>query len=454
MKKLAGTTWGADTTTLKRLYTGRVRLVLEYGMTAWGTTAKSNFDRVSKVQNQATRIVTGAMRLTPIPELETITGLQPLEDRRDTKLLTQAAKFKRIYNHPMKDRLSQPTKGRLKRGSFIHQSRTLEHRHPDILDHDPGDIPQCLAIPTWTDDPPAQIQCSIPGAGKKDSQCGIEKKFLTLEYLQTQYPKESWTQIYTDGSTDEAVRNEGVYIQYPGGGEERMCLATGLYSTNFKAEVEALKLAANHIGANQLASSKVVFLTDAFSVLQALQSKNDADLNDLFSSLARVCTRHTVVLQWIPSHCNIHGNEIADLLAKEGSTKEQGDKSTTYAEAKTIIKAKQLQQKWKQEHPNYNSADAFYLLTRREQVCVFRLRTGHNRLNHHMYNQLHIGQTEQCPCRTSSQTTEHLLQSCPLHEALRKRIWPNPTTAAQKLYGSLEDLRSTAAFAAETGVSI
>ena len=49
MKKLPGTIWGADTVTLRRLYTGRVKPVLEYGMTALGTTAKSNFDWVSKV---------------------------------------------------------------------------------------------------------------------------------------------------------------------------------------------------------------------------------------------------------------------------------------------------------------------------------------------------------------------------------------------------------------------
>ena len=35
-------------------------------MTAWGTTDKSNFDRVSKVQNQATRIITGAIKSTLI----------------------------------------------------------------------------------------------------------------------------------------------------------------------------------------------------------------------------------------------------------------------------------------------------------------------------------------------------------------------------------------------------
>ena len=128
IKKLAGTTRGADTVTLRRLYTGRVRPVLEYGMTTWDTIAKSNFGRFSKVQNQATRIITGAMKSTPVVELKTITGLQSLDDRRDFKLLNQAAKFKRLQDHPMRQRLSQPTKGRLKRESFIHQSRLLERR--------------------------------------------------------------------------------------------------------------------------------------------------------------------------------------------------------------------------------------------------------------------------------------------------------------------------------------
>ena len=103
-------------------------------MTAWGTTAKTNFDRVSKVQNQATRIITGAMKSMPIMELETITGLQSLDDCRDLKLLSQAAKFKRLQDHPMRLRLSQPTKG----------------RQEDILDHDPKEIPPCLAVPAWS----------------------------------------------------------------------------------------------------------------------------------------------------------------------------------------------------------------------------------------------------------------------------------------------------------------
>ena len=279
-------------------------------------------------------------------------------------------------------------------------------------------------------------------------------KSFTQEYLETNYPKESWTLGYTDGSVENAVRNggAGVYIQYAGGKEDKISLATGLYSTNYKAEAEALKTTAARIEASTRASPNVVLLTDALSVLQALQSNRDTELNDLSAALASLCSRHAVTLQWIPSHCNLPGNEAADSLAKVCTTKEQVDRPTSYPEVKTILKAKQ-HSKWRHKHPRYNKADPYYLLTRREQVTVFRLRTGHS-LNYHLYSKLRIGHTEQCPCGTGSQTTEHLLQSCPTYEPLRKGFWPDHTPVARKLYGSLRDLRCTATFIGETGVPI
>ena len=46
--------------TLNKAYVGNVRPALEYGMATWGNPAKSNLDRLTKIQNQATRIMTGA----------------------------------------------------------------------------------------------------------------------------------------------------------------------------------------------------------------------------------------------------------------------------------------------------------------------------------------------------------------------------------------------------------
>ena len=140
----------------------------------------------------------------------------------------------------------------------------------------------------------------------------------------------------------------------------------------------------------------------------------------------------------------------ADSMAKEGTTKKQADRSTSYPEVKAILKAKQ-HSKRRHEHPRYNKADPYYLLTRREQVTVFRLRTGHNRLNYHLYSKLHTGHTEQCTCGTGSQTTEHLLQSCPIYQKgnLARRHSHSP----QALWWP-GDLPCTATFIEETGVSI
>ena len=121
------------------------------------------------------------------------------------------------------------------------------------------------------------------------------------------------------------------------------------------------------------------------------------------------------------------GNEVADALAKEGASKEQTDKSTNLQEARTIIKAKQ-HSRWKERHPRYSSRDPYYQLTRAEQVVIFRLRTGHNRLNYHMYNKFKIGESGQCQCQNDNMTTYHLLQECPLHSALRQNIWEDPKT--------------------------
>ena len=227
---------------------------LEYGITKWETAVKSNFNKVSKIQNQATRIITGAMKYTLITELETATGLEPLEDSwRDTKILVQAAKFKRLPTHPMKERLGEPIKGRLKRESF-------ERRDEDILEHEPRDIPQYFTTPTWSTDQHPLVECSILGVHNKGEQSNIERKYHTMEHINTHFPQDRWTRVYTDGSAKNAVKNggAGIYIKYPDGQDENISNATGVYSTNYKAEVLAIQMAATHVINSPHTSKNVV----------------------------------------------------------------------------------------------------------------------------------------------------------------------------------------------------
>ena len=60
-------------------------------------------------------------------------------------------------------------------------------------------------------------------------------------------------------------------------------------------------------------------LQDSLSVLQSLASENPEDytLRNLIQRLNSMTSRTTAVLQWIPALTGIHGNEVANQLAKE-----------------------------------------------------------------------------------------------------------------------------------------
>ena len=71
-----------------------------------------------------------------------------------------------------------------------------------------------------------------------------------------------------------------------------------------------------------------------------------------------------------------------------------------------------------------------------------------------MYNRFQVGKSEMCLCNSDLMTAEHLLQHCQLHAALRRDMWPEPMPLRDKLYGSMEELRKTAAFVRATGISV
>ena len=178
-----------------------------------------------------------------------------------------------------------------------------------------------------------------------------------------------------------------------------------------------------------------------------LMNPLSASLNSLSAAVLNM------VLQWVPAHCGIRENEKADKLAKDGAQKEQKQNLITLSEVNSIIKS-HSRNTWMLRHPGYNPSDDYHKLGRREQVIIFRLRTGHNRLAHHMHRTFRIGETGDCPCGQGQMNAAHILQSCPSFADIRVKYWPQQTTAEEKLFGTLDGLRRTAAFIQETGLDI
>ena len=108
---------------------------------------------------------------------------------------------------------------------------------------------------------------------------------------------------------------------------ERTYFVTHIYSLYTHTPIHNLKLHVFEYKWRQLETrpKKVVLLTDSLSVLQSLASGNPEDytLRNVIQRLNSLTSRTTAVLQWVPAHTGIHGNEVADQLAKEGSKKQQ-----------------------------------------------------------------------------------------------------------------------------------
>jgi len=75
---------------------------------------------------------------------------------------------------------------------------------------------------------------------------------------------------------------------------------------------------------SQQKSTMAVFLTGAFSVLQALTNNKLPHLAKALQLLSNNCR---VDLQLIPAQCRVPGNEQADTLAKQGAQTEQPNRS-------------------------------------------------------------------------------------------------------------------------------
>ena len=90
--------------------------------------------------------------------------------------------------------------------------------------------------------------------------------------------------------------------------------------------------------------------------------------------------------------------------------------------------------------------DDYHLLSQKQQDVLVRLRTGHNRLNSHVHSKLKLASSPTCPCDQEDQTTEHVLQRCPLHKATREDVWPVNTSLMTKLYGCKQELEKTTSF--------
>ena len=99
LKVLSHTSWGADQTTLLKLYQSLVRSKLDYGCIIYGSARKSYLQMLDPIHNQGLRLALGAFR-TSVASLYVEAGEPSLNSRREKLSLQYAIRLAANPSNP------------------------------------------------------------------------------------------------------------------------------------------------------------------------------------------------------------------------------------------------------------------------------------------------------------------------------------------------------------------
>ena len=176
-------------------------------------------------------------------------------------------------DHPLHKRLQDLIKNRLKRTSLNHVLKEQQRKQSDIL---APSLEECEML-THNRTPlvlKAEVKFYIPGISTKSSDSEASLKTLKLAELDKSHPATAWTQVFIDGSAENATRNGGcgIYIRQPNKPPITIAIPGGDLCSNYRAEAQALLTATETVTQLETRPKKVVLLTDSLSVLQSLAS--------------------------------------------------------------------------------------------------------------------------------------------------------------------------------------
>ena len=405
LKRLAGSTWGADKGTLRQLYVGYIRAKLDYCLPLQTIANKTATDAADKVQNQALRLICGGMRSTPTAACEIDANIEPLDLRRNKALVEAVERYQRADpGHPNRKLVEdwKPNR-RLQQKSPLDKATELTQQMH--LPTDRTTEVKCPGLPPWKPLYTADIKTTLLDKSANKNTTPNILKLCAYETIDS-YPK-SAIQAFTDGSAFKATTfaGFGIYLKYPDNTSLDWNEPCGSVCSNYIAEIRAITTAVEIVHqqfeTGERAPTDLVVFSDSKSALQALENLQDnrqQEIKELALSINNLQQSYKtrIVLQWIPGHSDIAGNEKADHLAKKGASMEQPNLPVSQETVKQILRNNTKEEwlnRWTKgttgravytEMNKPNPKDNINQLHRADQCTIFQLRTGHNKLNHHL----------------------------------------------------------------------
>ncbi|GFU46465.1 probable RNA-directed DNA polymerase from transposon X-element [Trichonephila clavipes] len=412
---LSNTSWGADRTSLLRVYQAIVLSRIDYGCVAYGSACNSTLQKLDPVHHMALRICSGAFRTSPVQSLYVNCHQLPLDLRRRKLSLAFYFKILSVPSHPLQNVYMSTSMKRLydARPSNIRPFMDRMKLHISELDLPNVHIQQrnLFLFQPWNT---PRFPYINPFATYSKSTVAPVVFQRVFAYHRSQYSR--YSAIYTDGSKRADYVGCGVVIEDIMHGY-RLDTSCSIFTAEAVAIYRALQLI------DSTMPRKYCIYTDSMSVLEALENYHDR-CHPVVCTILDITSRlyskgFDIVFCWLPSHVGIIGNEQADSAAKSATT--HLPLAVPLSDMKRVIMHhifKIWQESWSQQLDNKLHSvkpviGAWPVMPmRRTDVKLTRLRIGHTRFTH---RHLLFGEhAPECPSCNVSYTVHHILIDCPV----------------------------------------
>jgi ribonuclease HI len=399
-KKLAGKNWGVKPKIAHWIYTAIIRPIVTYASIVWWerTTIKYIITKLNSLQRLACLMITGASRSTPTASLEVLLDLPPLH------LFVKHEAALTNYNF------------------IISNFREIKRLADNKLS-----FSECIPLSDHT-----IMQYNF----NQNYSIEFPDRNDIIDNLNFDDEEEMW---FTDGSKTDNKTGFGIYGYST---NERISVSTGVSMTVFQTEILAIKTCTEHLLEKSDHGKSLTIYSDSQAALKALNnfSTRSKLVHETKDKLNALGAQNNLSLSWVPAHCGIEGNEVADKLAKEGANRDfigpEPYVGVSRSEIKTKMK-RRLITTWNQfwsrieglrHSKNFirgldsNRSHKILNYPKKHIRLIVGFLTGHYPLKARL-KLMHLATDDECRwCLEERETAEHLLREC---EALayRRRIY-------------------------------
>ncbi|XP_048002590.1 uncharacterized protein LOC125239130 [Leguminivora glycinivorella] len=304
---------------MRLLYNALIRSVLDYGTYLLHPGNVKATQKLDSVQAKALRLVTGAMKSSPISCLQVECCDPPLAFRRQFLCDKFFFRSVQLYSHPLLPKVKQLAE-------LVETGNYWTHKDSPCVVKSYKKY-KSLEAPTYRSETLPLYQHSYNslitnpdirfniGISKHD----INPKIDFLNLLNNDWS--NWHCLYTDASKhgDRSCVGVGVFhSQYKGLQLIKLPPESSVYTGECYGLLKAIEYVL------MLKIPKTIIFSDSRSALEAImrfpfKSHKQSPVVFNIRSLLYKCSQKScaVVLAWVPSHVGVPGNERADQLANE-----------------------------------------------------------------------------------------------------------------------------------------